>query len=88
MGSPRAGLEKARKEVACLFKETREKAGKAQHQIADYLGVDRPTVSTFERGMRSLRVEELFEYCWAYGVDVQKVIDLLNVHFSRSDQRE
>lgn len=57
-----------------LLRETREKAGITQNQLADSLGVTQSFVSKCERGERRVDIAELREFCIALGTTIEKFI--------------
>lgn len=57
-----------------LLKETREKAGITQVEIAERLGVTQSFVSKCERGERRVDIVELREWCIAMETTLEKFV--------------
>lgn len=59
------------------LRETREKAGLTQAQVADKLGVTQTFVSKCERGERRMDLLEVRDYCKAIQVPFEKFVNEL-----------
>jgi transcriptional regulator with XRE-family HTH domain len=62
-------------QLAARLKWAREQAGLSQGQVAQKLGVHRPTISQIEAGDRNVRIEELQKFADIYGVEKAWLID-------------
>lgn len=63
------------KQLAARLKWAREQAGLSQGQVAQKLGVHRPTVSQIEAGDRNVRIDELDKFAKMYGVEKSWLLD-------------
>lgn len=63
-----------REKIASRLRQFREALGLTQAQVAQQLGVHRPTVSEIEAGRRTLTAEELYRLAAMYGVSVSDVL--------------
>jgi len=63
------------KQLAGRLKWAREQAGLSQGQVAQKLGVHRPTMSQIEAGDRNVRIDELDKFAEIYGVDKAWLLD-------------
>lgn len=60
--------EKARSKLAGRLRDARKLAGLSQAQVAELMGLHRPTVSEIEAGRRRVVSEELVHFAELYGV--------------------
>lgn len=67
-------MARTREQVAARLREFREALGLTQAQVAEQMGVHRPTVSEIEAGRRALTAEELYLLAGTYGVSVSEVL--------------
>jgi len=64
----------SREEIGTRLRHQREALGFTQKQVAEYLGLHRPTISEIEAGRRDVTSQELFEFARLY---VTSLSDLL-----------
>lgn len=64
------GESERRRSIAQRLKKARELAGLSQRQVADILGLHRPSVSEIEAGNRRVSAEELVRLAETYDVSV------------------
>ena len=64
----------SREEIGIRLRHQREALGFTQKQVAEYLGLHRPTISEIEAGRRDVTSQELFEFARLY---VTSLSDLL-----------
>jgi len=57
-----------KKRIAIRLKAAREATGLSQGQVSRLLNYHRPTISEMEAGRRSLKAEEVFEFCYLYKI--------------------
>lgn len=67
-------LALTREQIASRLRQSREAVGLTQAQVAQELGVHRPTVSEIEAGRRTLSAEEFYRLATLYGVSVSEVL--------------
>ncbi len=60
--------------IAKRFREARIQLGVSQQDLADTLGIHRPTVSYIESAYRSIRAEELGVFTRELGVTVEWLV--------------
>ena len=58
----------ALKNLAMRLRWAREQAGLSQGQVAQKMGLHRPTVSQIEAGQRNVRIDEFESFSQIYGV--------------------
>lgn len=64
------------------LKEIREKLGKTQNEIAEYLGIDPKTYRKYEKGVTSISVESLillsnyYSECYHYDISIDYIVGL------------
>lgn len=63
-----------REQIAERLREARERLGFTQAEVADALGVHRPTVSEIEAGRRAVTSEELHRFCELYAVPLNQLL--------------
>jgi transcriptional regulator with XRE-family HTH domain len=63
------------KRLAARLKWAREQAGLSQGQVAQKLGLHRPTISQIEAGDRNVRIDELDRFAEMYGVQKSWLLD-------------
>jgi transcriptional regulator with XRE-family HTH domain len=68
-------LDETRRTIASRLRLAREMAGLSQSQVANMLGLSRPSVSEIEAGRRRVAAEELAQLAGIYGVDVRWISD-------------
>jgi transcriptional regulator with XRE-family HTH domain len=64
-----------KKGIAIRLRWAREQAGLSQGQIAQRMGVHRPTISQIEAGERNVRIDELERFAELYGVSRDWLVD-------------
>ena len=64
-----------KKDIAVRLRWAREQAGLSQGQVAQRMGVHRPTISQIEAGERNVRIEELDKFAELYGVSREWLVD-------------
>lgn len=60
-----------RNEIGGRLRKAREAAGLSQAQVAELIGLHRPTISEIEAGRRRVAAEELAEFADIYEVTVE-----------------
>ena len=68
-----AALGKDKTAIAERLKEARKSAGLSQSQVAQMIGIHRPTVSEIEAGRRNVSTEELTKLAEIYSVNIEWV---------------
>lgn len=63
-----------REQIADRLRETRKNLGFTQAQVAEALGVHRPTISEIEAGRRAVTSEELHRFCELYAIPVSRLL--------------
>jgi len=63
-----------RKQIAERLREVRKDLGFTQAQVAQVLGVHRPTISEIEAGRRAVTSEELHRLCELYAVPISQLL--------------
>ncbi|MCX6069416.1 MAG: XRE family transcriptional regulator [Chloroflexi bacterium] len=63
-----------RKQIGQRLREVREAIGYTQSQVADRLGMHRPTVSEIEAGRRAVSSEELYRFAELYATPVSVLL--------------
>lgn len=76
-----------KKNLAVRLRWAREQAGLSQGQVAERLGVHRPTVSQIEAGDRNVRLDEIDKFAELYGVSRDWLVDGDSVLSGESDPR-
>ncbi len=64
-----------KKNIAARLRWAREQAGLSQGQVAQQLGVHRPTISQIEAGERNVRINELDQFAELFGVNRDWLVD-------------
>src|SRR5947207_11962 len=64
-----------KKDIATRLRWAREQAGLSQGQVAQRMGVHRPTISQIEAGDRNVRIDELDRLAELYGVSREWLVD-------------
>lgn len=64
-----------KKSMAMRLRWAREQAGLSQGQVAQRMGVHRPTISQIEAGERNVRIDELDQFAELYGVSREWLVD-------------
>ncbi len=60
--------ELERMEIAKRLRAARQQCGLSQGQVADMMGLQRPSISELEAGRRGVSAEELVKFAKIYGV--------------------
>lgn len=68
-------LDEARQRIASRLRSAREMAGLSQGQVAEILGIHRPTISEIEAGRRKVASEELLRFAEVYRVSAVWLLD-------------
>lgn len=63
-----------REQIADRLRETRKNLGFTQAQVAEALGVHRPTISEIEAGRRAVTSEELHRICELYAIPISRLL--------------
>lgn len=63
-----------REQIAERLRRLRKRLGFTQAEVADALGVHRPTISEIEAGRRAVTSEELHRFCELYAVPVSRFL--------------
>lgn len=63
-----------RKQIAARLRKARTDLGFTQKEVADALGVHRPTISEIEAGRRAVSTEELYRLAQLYGMPVSALL--------------
>ncbi len=63
-----------RKQIADRLRQARQSLGFTQAEVADVLGVHRPTISEIEAGRRAVTSEELHRLCKLYAMPVSQLL--------------
>jgi transcriptional regulator with XRE-family HTH domain len=61
--------------IGSRLRWAREQAGLSQGQVAQQMGVHRPTISQIEAGDRKVRIEEVDQFAQIYGVERTWLMD-------------
>ena len=61
----------SKKEIASRLRWAREQAGLSQGQVAQRMGVHRPTISQIESAERNIRIEELDQFAHIVSHDLK-----------------
>lgn len=76
-----------KKDFATRLRWAREQAGLTQGQVAQKMGVHRPTISQIEAGERNVRIEELDQLAEFYGVSRDWLVNGDKVLHGEGDPR-
>lgn len=63
-----------RKQIASRLRKARTELGFTQKEVAEALGVHRPTISEIEAGRRAVSTEELYRFAQLYGMPVSELL--------------
>lgn len=63
-----------KKQIGQRLREVREAIGYTQSQVADRLGLHRPTISEIEAGRRAVTTEELYRFAECYATSVSALL--------------
>lgn len=72
--SPSAETFRARTHLGRCLALARERSGKAQGDVAEVLGVSRPTMSAWERGLAEPLALDLLQLADLYGVTLDQLV--------------
>lgn len=76
-----------KKGIAQRLRWAREQSGLSQGQVAQHMGMHRPTVSQIEAGERNVRIDELDRFAELYGVSREWLVDGDEVLPGERDER-
>ncbi|NRG16903.1 helix-turn-helix transcriptional regulator [Rhizobiales bacterium] len=80
-------IQKRSNSIGVRLKEARKLAGLSQGQVANMLGLHRPSVSEIESGNRRVSAEELHRLCDIYDVSLDWVVGKASGSISPDDPR-